>query len=178
MAGLPADGFLTCPADGEPVARHPPLSDVRRDGGGSIGAAPDAFTSSRGDSAKLSSRLGVDEHETALDSTLPKRKEGNWVSALVGRCGTWPKEKVLFRDSEGRVTGLLRLKWSSSLAGTRTRRHGWGYEAYSGSGRKEGCCTGSGCVGVKSCGDRRSGETRFSSSGVASGDGEGRVTWK
>jgi hypothetical protein len=55
-------------------------------GGGSMEAAPsDGGAPSTGDSAKLSSRLGVDEQDRPWVATLPNRNGGNEVSALVGR---------------------------------------------------------------------------------------------
>lgn len=62
------------------------LTDVLRDGG-SIEPKPDGRGSSTGDSVKLSSRLGVDEHDKPDVATLPNRKGGNWISAVVGRWG-------------------------------------------------------------------------------------------
>lgn len=85
-AGRPADGFLTCPVDGEPDARAPLLIDVRRNDG----SIPPAFRverSSTGDAVMVSSKLDVDEHERVGGATLPNRKGGNCVSGLVDRLG-------------------------------------------------------------------------------------------
>lgn len=82
-AGRPAEGFLTWLA-GEPVQRLALLTDVLR-GGGSIEPVPDGRGSSIGDSMKLSSSAGVDEHERPEGATLPNRNGGSWVSAVVGR---------------------------------------------------------------------------------------------
>lgn len=65
--------------------------------------------SSTGDSVKLSSKLGVDEHDRPLVASFPKRKAGNDVSADVGLCGMKFVDSALVRESEGRVTGRLRL---------------------------------------------------------------------
>lgn len=81
-AGRPAEGFLTWLA-GEPLMRLALLTDVRR-AGGSIEPEPDGRRSSMGDSVKLSSSVGVDEHERPEEATLPNLKGGSWVSAVVG----------------------------------------------------------------------------------------------
>ncbi len=117
-ACLPPDGFLTWPVDGEPVLRITAPSDGLRGGGGGIFWAEPGFNSSTGDSVKLSSKLGVDEHDRPSVATLPKRKGGSCVSALVRRCGTKLVVYALVRDSEGRVTGRLRLMKESANAAT------------------------------------------------------------
>src|ERR1700753_3964662 len=112
-AGLPADGFLTCPVDGEPVDLLIEPSDGLRGGGGGICWAELRMYPSTGDSVKLSSRLGIDEHDRPLAAaTLPNRKGGNWFSEVSGRCGTYVVERAFVRVNEGRVTGRLRLEES------------------------------------------------------------------
>lgn len=114
----PPDGFLTWPVTGEPVLRTTPPSDGLRGGGGGIFCAEPGLSSSTGDSMKLSSKLGVDEHDRPSVATLPNRKGGNCVSALVGRCGTKLVVYALVRDSDGLVTGRLRLVKESANAAT------------------------------------------------------------
>lgn len=104
-----AEGFRTCPEEGEPLLRFPTLREVLR-GGGSIEPIPDGCCkSSTGDSLKLSNRLGVDEHVRPLVATLPNRKGGSWVSVLLGRCGMWLVERPLVRVRVGLLAGIRRL---------------------------------------------------------------------
>jgi len=85
-AGRLAEGLRTWPVEGEPFARLMLLSDGLR-AGGSIEAPPDGVAASTGDSVKPSSKLGVDEDAKSLVATLPNRKGGSEVSAVLGRCG-------------------------------------------------------------------------------------------
>jgi hypothetical protein len=58
----------------------------------------------------LSIRLGVDELAKLPGATLPKRKGGSGVSALLGRCwGMLLVEKGLERERVGRLEERLRL---------------------------------------------------------------------
>lgn len=127
----PADGFLTCPVEGEPVLRlAAPIEGLR--GGGAIaiatGCAELGLVASTGDSVKLSNKLGVDEHDRPLVATLPKRKGGSDVSAVLGRCGTKLVEYALLRQSEGRVIDRLRLQEQVSQGHTIHQKR----QAYSG----------------------------------------------
>jgi hypothetical protein len=59
----------------------------------------------------LSIRLGVDELAKLPGATLPKRKGGSGVSALLGRCwGMLLVEKGLERERVGRLEERLRLR--------------------------------------------------------------------
>jgi hypothetical protein len=79
-------------------------AEVRR-GGGSI--EPKVSFSPMG----LSIRLGVDELAKFAGATLPKRKGGSGVSALLGLWGTLLVEANGFvRRRLGRLTGRLRLR--------------------------------------------------------------------
>ena len=118
------------------------LSDVLRGGGGIEPAALDGRSSSTGDSVKLSSKEGVDEHVSPLGATLPNRNGGSCVSALDGRWGMQLAEYPFVRDSAGRVTGLRRLgKGDVSTRWHRGARHdllGDGQEAGEGRGQAVG----------------------------------------
>jgi hypothetical protein len=57
----------------------------------------------------LSIRLGVDELAKSPGATLPKRKGGRGVSALLGRWGMLLVEKGLERARVGRLEERLRL---------------------------------------------------------------------
>ena len=76
--GRPLEALRTWPAHGEPELRPMGAAEVRR-GGGSI--EPKVSFSPMG----LSIRLGVDELAKSAVATLPKRKGGSGVSALLGR---------------------------------------------------------------------------------------------
>jgi hypothetical protein len=98
-----------CPDEGEPLHRlEAPI--VGRRGGGSIEPMFDVWTrSSTGDSVKLSSTIGIDGLDEPLDATLPKRKGGTCVSALLGLRRMLLAEAAFGRDREGRVTGRFHL---------------------------------------------------------------------
>jgi hypothetical protein len=103
------DGFRTCPDEGDPFPRFTRPSVLLR-GGGSIDPMPDGCSeSSTGDSVKLSKRLGVDEHARPLVATLPNRKAGSWVSALLGRCGMLLEESPFVRVRVGLLAAGRRL---------------------------------------------------------------------
>ena len=96
-------GLRTWPTHGEPEFRPTAPVEGRRHAGS---IEPKVSFSLIG----LSIRLGVDELAKLPGATLPKRKGGSGVSALLGRCwGMLLVEKGLERLRVGRLEERLRL---------------------------------------------------------------------